>query len=282
MTVINIPGCKNCEGLRRDGDGSIWLTKPNKAIEAFLDRSMIRTRPRELRWREIPKGEQLVIQMDQLRGIHEGMTGLLLGKGPSLDRFITEYAKTRWHVIPVGINEAALRFPCKYVFALDDIPLRALTQARLDVTACLQPNHIEQPFTRKVIYEWGKHATPGHETAPVALECMAHMGIQTVVMVGFDGYDDGRDNYAPSLGISARRGDGNYAVVNRHLDAVAYVKKMRLVWWHRGGSSHHLEGQQRLAKHTMPPATTAATTSKPSGSPPATSAGVAGPVNRGA
>jgi len=255
--TIQIPGCKNCEGLRRDPDGSIWLTKPNPAIEAFLDRSMIRTRPNELRWREIPKGHQLVLQMDQLRGVHEGMVGLLLGKGPSLDRFITEYKKARWHVIPVGINEAALRFPCKYLFALDETPLRALTQGRLpDVIACLQPNHIEQPFERKAIYEWGKHATPGHETAPVALEMMAFWGIRTVVMVGFDGYDNGRDDYAPSLGLTKRNGDGNYSVINQHLDAVAYVRKLRLVWWHRAGSADNLEGQQRLAKHTVPPEAT--------------------------
>lgn len=271
MSVFTLPGCKNCDGLRRDEDGSIWLTKPNPAIEAFLDRSMIRTRPGELRWREIPKDQCLVLQADQYRGVHEGMTGLLLGKGPSLDRFIAEYPKSRWHVVAVGINEAALKFPCKYLFALDDIPLRALTGAKLpDVIACLQPNHIEQPFPRKLIYEWGKHVTPGHETAPVALEMMALMGIQTVVMVGFDGYDNGRDDYAASLKIPKRGGDGNYAVVNRHIDAVAHVKQLRLVWWHRAGSADNLEGQRRLAKHTVPPSST---TSRPSSPRSAASAG---------
>lgn len=230
-----------CDGLRRDGDGSIWLTKPNKQIEEFLDRSMIRTRPGELRWREVSR---LTLSVEQFRGVHEGMIGLLLGKGPSLDRFVEAYKKARWHVVSAGINEAALRFPCKYVFALDDTPLRALTG--LDVTAVLQPNHVEQPFAKKVIYEWGKHVTPGYETAPVALEIMSLMGIRTVVMVGFDGYDSGKDDYAPSLGLAKRNGDGNYTVVNRHLDEVIAAKRLRCVWWHRGGSAGNLEGQQRL------------------------------------
>lgn len=253
MGVITLPGCKNCDGLRRDEDGSIWLTRPNPQIEAFLDRTMVRSRPGELRWYEVPKGAQLVLQMEQLRGVHEGMTGLLLGKGPSLDRFIAEYPKSRWHVVAVGINEAALRFPVKYIFALDDGPLAAICQAKPDATLCVEPKRIETPFIRKAIYEWGKHATPGHETAPVALEIMAFMGIRTVVMVGFDGYDNGRDDYAPSLNLTPRNGDGNYAVVNGHIDAVAYVHQLRLVWWHRGGSAGNLEGQQRLAKHTVPP-----------------------------
>lgn len=255
---MKIPGCNNCDGLRRDDDGSIWLTKPNPHVEAFLDRKMIRTKPGELRWREIPKGDQLVLNIEQFRNAHEGMVGLLLGKGPSLDRFVREYEKTRWHVVPVGINEATLRFPCKYMFALDEGPLRTMAQAKLDGILCVQPNHIEQPFARKAIFEWGKHATPGHETAPVALEIMALMGMRTIVMVGFDGYDSGNDDYAPSLKLPKRTtnhggGDGNYRVVNGHLDAVAYVHKLRLVWWHRAGSAGNLEGQQRLAKHTAPP-----------------------------
>lgn len=255
MGKVNIPGCNNCDGLRRDEDGSIWLTKPNPAIEAFLDRTMVRNRHGELRWREIPKGQQLVISIEQLRNTHEGMVGLLLGKGPSLDRFTRDYQKAKWHVVPVGINEAALQFPCKYFFALDDTPLRAMAQGKLDGMAILQPPHIEQPFTRKAIYEWGKHATPGHETAPVALEIMALMGIRTVVMVGFDGYDDGRDDYAPSLGLPRRGGTEGYKVINGHIDDVARAKGLRLVWWHRGGSAGNLEGQQRLAKHTVPPKT---------------------------
>ena len=245
---MHIAGCNNCDGIRREPDGTIWLTKANKEAEAFFDRTMLRTRPQDLRWKPIPRGEKIVLSSGQMHGIHEGMIGLMLGKGPSLDAFLAEYQKSRWHVVPIGINEAATKFPCKYAFALDDTPLRAITQRRDEnVIGVVEPRNLEQPFTRLMVFEWGKHATPGYETAPVALEiCSGVFGIKTFVMVGFDGYDSGRDEYAPSLQLEKRRGDGNYSVINRHIDEVALVRNLRLVWWHRGGGAHRLEGQQHL------------------------------------
>lgn len=247
---MRIPGCGSCEGLRKDDDGSIWLTKPNKQMEAWLDRRMLRVRPDELRWMPIPEGQTTLKSIELYRGVHEGMTGLVLGKGPSLSRFIKESAKQRWHVVTIGINEAATLYPCKYAFALDDDPMRRMVKAKIDAVACLQPAHIEVAFKQIATWEWGKHATPGHETAPVALEVAAGVfGIRQFVMVGFDGYDSPEDPYAPELNIPARNGTEGYRVVNSHIDAVALKYGLRLVWWHRGGSAR-LEGHERLSKRT--------------------------------
>lgn len=259
MSKISFPGCGGCDGIRKDEDGTIWLTKPNPSVEAFLDRRMIRTRPHELRWVEIPVGKRIVLAAEQFRNEHEGMTGLILGKGPSLDRFLG--TKHRWHVVAIGINEAALAFPCKYFFALDEEPLKRLAQGKIDALPCLQPQHVEQPFSRMMLYEWGKHTTPGYETAPVALEIAAGVfGIRTFVMVGFDGYDDGRDEYAKAIQVPARNGTEGYQVVNRHIDEVAKKWNLRLVFWHRGGAAG-LEGQQlvtnpRARRNTTASATT--------------------------
>lgn len=252
--MLDLPGCKGCDGLRRDEDGSIWLTRPNKNVEAYLDRRMLRVRPGELRWVEIPQDAKHITQADAWYNVHEGMVGLMLGKGPSLDRFIEEYPRARWHVVPIAINEAALRFPAKYLFALDERPLMRVAQARVNVVACLQSRHLEQPFRELMLWQWGVHATPGYETAPVALEIASGVfGIRRFVMVGFDGYDSGRDDYAKSLNLQPRSGpggqggDGSYAIVNRHIDEVALIKGLDLVWWHRGGSAGNLEGQRQLA-----------------------------------
>ena len=259
--MTGIPGCGGCDGIRKDDDGSIWLTKPNKHAESFLDRTMLRVRAGELRWRPIPEGEKTAKSIELFRGVHEGMIGLMLGKGPSLSRFLQEAPKQRWHVVTIGINEAATLYPCKYVFALDQDPLARLVKARLNTVACLQPNHLELAFRQIAYWEWTKHATPGHETAPVALEVAAGVfGIRTFVMVGFDGYDDPADLYAPELGVPARNGTEGYRVVNSHIDAVALRYDLRLVWWHRGGHAR-LEGHERLTKRTDATVATASLTS---------------------
>ncbi len=257
MSQVNLPGCKNCDGLRRDEDGTIWLTKSNKAVEEYLDRTMLRIHPADLRWRPMKAGEFKRLDIAQYKNAHEGMIGLMLGKGPSLDRFLAEQGRQRWHVVPIGINEAGLHYPCKYVFALDDGPLIKLAQGRVNSVACVEPKQSHQPFPNMAVWEWGQHASPGYETAPVALEVMSGvMGIKTFVMVGFDGYDSGKDDYAKSLGIPPRPGsEGNYKTVNDNIDRVAIIHNLHLVWWHRelgghrGGSEpHHLEGQQLLRK----------------------------------
>jgi hypothetical protein len=250
MSRVDLPGCRNCDGLRRDEDGTIWLTKENKMVEEFLDRTMLRVRPGELRWREMAPGEFKRLDIMKYKNVHEGMVGLMLGKGPSLDRFLVEGKRHRWHVIPIGINEAGLHYPCKYVFALDDGPLIKLAQGRVQSVACVEPKQSHQAFKDMAVWEWGQHASPGYETAPVALEIMSGvMGIKTFVMVGFDGYDSGKDDYAQSLQLPPRPGsEGNYKTVNDNIDRVALIHQLNLVWWHRGGSAGNLEGQQRLTK----------------------------------
>ena len=245
-----LPGCKSCDGLRRDEDGTIWLTKSNKMVEGYLDRTMIRVFPGELRWRPLLPEERMTLAIEKYKNAHEGMVGLMLGKGPSLDRFLVEGKRHRWHVVPIGINEAGLMYPCKYLFALDDKPLQALWQSKTQAIACVEPKQAHQPFSNMAIWEWGIHASPGYETAPVALEVAAGVfGIKTFVMVGFDGYDSGKDDYAESLRIPPRAGsEGNYGTINRNIDRVALIHNLNLVWWHRGGSAGNLEGQQRLAK----------------------------------
>lgn len=249
---MQIPGCGGCDGLRKDEDGSIWLTKPNKAAESFLDRTMLRVRPGERRWVSIPEDQKSIQSIELYRGIHEGMIGLILGKGPSLSRFLASAPKTKWHVVTIGINEAATVYPCKYVFALDDDPLDRLVKARVNSVACLQPSHVERAFKQTAIYEWGKHVKPGYETAPVALEVAAGVfGIRTFVMVGFDGYDSPEDPYAPELKIPPRQDSqgAGYHAVNRHLDEVTEKYKLRVVWWHREGAAR-LEGHERLTRRT--------------------------------
>jgi len=250
MSRVNLPGCSNCDGLRRDEDGTIWLTKANKQVEAYLDRSMIRLRPGTRRWRQIEPGERMSLAIEQYKNAHDGMIGLMLGKGPSLDNFLVEQKRHRWHVVPIGINEAGLMYPCKYVFALDEGPLLSLAKSGTKAIACVEPKQSHQPFANLAIWEWGIHASPGYETAPVALEIAAGVfGIKTFVMVGFDGYDSGKDDYAKSLAIPPRpNSEGNYATVNKNIDRAALIHNLNLVWWHRGGSAGNLEGRTRLAK----------------------------------
>ena len=154
--MTDIPGCGGCDGIRKDADGSIWLTKPNKHAENFLDRTMLRVRDGELRWKPIPADQKAIKSIELFRGVHDGMIGLILGKGPSLSRFLQEAPKQRWHVVTIGINEAATLYPCKYVFALDQDPLDRLLKAKINTVACLQPNSTGLAFKQIAYWEWTK------------------------------------------------------------------------------------------------------------------------------
>ena len=222
--------CGTCDGFRREPDGTVWLTKEMPDLEAILDLTMTRTRPRELRWIPRFSTDPLNTHVGKLKDYHQGQTVVLLGKGPSLERWLAAPRFPKGSHFVVGINEAGLTYRCRYVFALDDAVFLRLGKLPLETVVAVEPKRVvSAPFPRKLIWEWGVHVKPGYATAPAALSVLRFMGVRRFLMVGFDGYDGGAE-YASVLGLPPRDND-SYEPINRQFDELA----LQYDWYHRQG-----------------------------------------------
>ena len=70
--------------MRRSPDGSLWLPMPDPETERAMDAQYVRVAG-ELRWIPIEKGDR--VELDQISDRFKGRRAIVLGKGPSLERF---------------------------------------------------------------------------------------------------------------------------------------------------------------------------------------------------
>ncbi len=75
--------------IRRDINGSYYITRKNRPVEKYMDKECIRF-PNELRWR--PKFDQNE-SLETLRREFEGKICYIIGKGPSLDHLDSRHFK---------------------------------------------------------------------------------------------------------------------------------------------------------------------------------------------
>jgi len=162
---------------------------------------------------------------------------VVLGKGPSLDRFIPDP-----NDFLVALNEAAMVFPKVDVSVFNDNHVgKKLNLNPKTIKVSPVGNHFYPVcHPNNYTFTWTKldpaKKLYGLFTAGIALSVLGYHGVKDVYCVGMDGYDkDVRPAYASSIRNLAitERNNGNYNKENRQIDYVVDHFKMKLIFFHR-------------------------------------------------
>lgn len=143
----------------------------------------------------------------RLHNIHAGATGYLLGKGPSLARWVE--ARPRADDVEVGLNEAGLMQGTRYTVASDPYTVEALDRQLAANQVLIYPHNERTgriaPTTRRIPFLPRK--TPDHDSpmlcellwwrssASTAIALLAWMGVARIIAYGCDGVG----GYAPEI-----------------------------------------------------------------------------------
>jgi len=235
--------------VRHHADGTLWIPRPDPETEAHLDGQYVRWRPGELRW--VTTASDRLDWTDLLNGAHHGRRCVLVGKGPSLDRWAGT-GEDRDGCLVAALNEAALVVDDPdFAFFVDPRVGEALSGRIPFTTIPVRPPAVAQlPVLEEgqVGYVWRwtdgprDHGVPSpYATAAAALQVLARWGVQEVLLVGFDGYDgdhspDGVGVYAGRLAPvqAVGRDSAAYDLINRQIDEVLAREGIRVAWFHRG------------------------------------------------
>ena len=158
---------------------------------------------------------------------------VLLGKGKSLDRYADQPKRIDWP--HMGINETVETMPCDYFIYLDEV-MRQVDPGPEAIV--LRPsNWIGAHGGRGYYFDKKQLRKKGYETRTSAAcaVLLCHLwGVSSMTLVGFDGFDSGRSNYAACLHRNlAPGGTKNLPAVNRSLGRILEQTRMPVTWWHR-------------------------------------------------
>lgn len=213
-------------GLRKcDLSKTVWLPRPDKVMEAKLDRAMVRRRPWERRWVPAPR-----TRADEhwARGITLTLPEdvVLVGKGPSLDGYIWHPSKTY-----VCINETVCMCPWpalgtyydrrvgEYLLTHDCVAptYGFLSPLQVRDQKLPGPRLLFQPSLTRL----GEDGHPPHAwaTAACTLFYLARWGVKRVGLVGFDSFWNEGNSYAESVGY-ANSPRNDYKRTNSHIAQV--------------------------------------------------------------
>ena len=226
--------------LRRAPDGSLWIPRPDAETERAMDAQYVRVAG-ELRWIPIEKGDR--VELDQISDRFKGRRAIVLGKGPSLERF-GEIEITDADVI-AAVNEAALfnRAPrVDLALAVDAPVLARMMNSTRPGTLFVAPAGM-QDFGGTACRAlgpgiFGPDLRPNMGCSPALLRLLRIAGCSSLILIGFDAFDKPTIGkvYAPSilhLGIPDRD-SGDFAPINELLAVeVATWPPESVTFWHR-------------------------------------------------
>lgn len=233
--------------VRTYADGSIGIPRPDPDQEAQLDRTYVRVPGEERRWWATPRSA--VLEVDSLRGRFAGARAIVLGKGPSLERFREIEIDT--NDVIAAVNEAALsKLPprVQVAMAVDAHVVAALAGKVREGTMLVAPASLaREGVTVLGPGLWDDSLRPNMGSSPALVRLLSIMGVSSLVLIGFDGFDTPTPGkvYAPSIlaaGV-ADRDSGDFAAINGTLRAELMAWGLDAVtFWHRQGKPRVKKG----------------------------------------
>lgn len=160
-------------------------------------------------------------------------TVVVLGKGPSLDRYKPGQFGDAY---VVGLNETMEQIPCDMGVYIDD------RQRELSIpggVVIVRPvNRSYHHDGRGYIYDRMRGYDNGHTKATAAMAItMLHMwGVKKLILVGFDSFDGPTEKIkADCVRAIAERGNSDYSIINKSIRQALDYTGFEPVWFHRSG-----------------------------------------------
>jgi SAM-dependent methyltransferase len=184
--------------LRRHPDGSVWLARPDKRVEKYMDQHYLRV-GRDRRWHYPIKEPESVVS---LKGKFKGKPAYIVGKGPTLDN-ITE-ADFEDDCPILVLNEAVhkietLEVANIYLLQQDTGINCRPTRSRMLLHFYIK--HLYPEMTERYIFTDTDFGRARHSlTVLVAIAAAKYMGCSEIRLWAFDAAVSGNTNYAKCIG----------------------------------------------------------------------------------
>jgi hypothetical protein len=197
-------------GICKIGD-KLFLTRRHGENIAWMDRRYPRASTTEHVWLDQPKGGRGALAYI---GTLVDRSAILVGKGPSVDRWLAE--GRAWgppEALLVTVNEAINLFgdEVDFAFAMDQAPLHRMADTQhlhtktTYVLPQISPRHI-QPPAEIASFVLGQMGTrPCEATAAVAIRFLALAGVRDIWGVGFDSIEQDVDPETGRAGGYSKR-----------------------------------------------------------------------------
>lgn len=205
--------------LRRHPDGSVWLSKRNRAVETYMDSRYLRM-GRELRW-HYPIDEPLSIK--HLEGRYQERTCYIIGKGPSLDHLRPEHLGDGPIIaLNESVHQAEALIPCpKDLYLMQqDTGINCRPKAAVPLLY-YYIKHLYPEVKKRYVFSDTDFGRSRHGlTVLVAIAAARYMGCKKVMLVCFDACVNKKTGYAKCIGHSptkTKSGDEKRFLTHRRL-----------------------------------------------------------------
>ena len=207
------------EGVRTASNGELFIPKPNKKLEAILDKKYLR-QGKDLRWYNHPKDKDHLVDDT----IFDGRGCYVVGKGPSLDKLDAGFFIPSWPII--CINESihtieGLKITNPVYCIQQDKGLKGSCRpktAKLWVAYEAKEYYLD--YGNRAIFSVRDYGSHGMFTAMLAVEMVQRFGATRLEMLAFDSCCNGDVTYASSINRSLV-GDGT-----RFIKACVRIKQV--------------------------------------------------------
>lgn len=216
---------------RTAADGSIWIPRSDPETESYLDSLHMRW-PGQLRWSPKPPDSSYLGDIEELADRFNGQSAILFGKGPSLEHFIEHDIHLSNVPMRVCLNETCLVVPHPHYTFFVDPHNAELIQFPENCSVVCPPSMVNRikhlNGNRVLTFFRGQWILPAYATAACALVTLCKWGFKSILLVGFDAFDQTMDEQHTSVAYpkivreiqTKARKDAYYGPINNQLRGV--------------------------------------------------------------